>query len=107
MRGRKSSFVVRLAPVQKSDLESMVRSTKLAAGLVRRARLLLLIDAGHNLTAAARTVGMTVRNARKWVRRFLSDGVDGLRDQAGRGRKPVFSPRSRAASGQDRLRIAR
>jgi hypothetical protein len=107
MRGRKSSFVVRLSPVQKSDLESMVRSTKLAAGLVRRARLMLLVDEGQSLTGAAALVGLTVRNARKWVRRFLVDGVDGLRDQPGRGRKPVFSPRGRSASDQDRLRIAR
>ena len=107
MRGRKSSFVVRLEPAQRSDLESMTRSTKLSAGLVRRARLILLVEEGQTMTAAAAIVGLTIRNARKWVRRFLANGVDGLRDQAGRGRKPVFSPRSRSASGQDRLRAAR
>ena len=107
MRGRKTSFAVWLSQVQKADLERMSRSTKLSAGLVRRARLILLIDEGQTLSGTAGIVGLTVRNARKWVRRFLADGVDGLRDQAGRGRKPVFSPRSRSALGQDRLRIAR
>jgi hypothetical protein len=107
MRGRKSSFVVSLRPDQRADLESMIRSTKLAAGLARRARLILLVAEGQNLTRAAAIVGLSVRNARKWVRRFLASGVDGLQDQAGRGRKPVFSPRSRSAPGQDRLRIAR
>ena len=107
MRGRKASFVVRLEPAPRADLESMTRSTTLPAGLVRRARLILLLDQGQTtLTAAAAIAGLTVRNARKWVRRFLALGVDGLRDQAGRGRKPVFSPRGRSSSGQDRLRTA-
>jgi len=74
--------------------------------LTRRARLLLLLHHGHTLTDAARTAGLTVRNARKWAKRYLAQGLAGLADQPGRGRKPVFSPLGGSPSGQDRLRTA-
>jgi hypothetical protein len=107
MRGRKTSFTVRLQLAERSDLERIVRSTTASAGLARRARLILLLDQNQTLSAAAAIAGLTVRNARKWAHRFLADGVEGLRERAGRGRKPVFSPRGRDASRQDRLRAAR
>ncbi len=53
MRGRKALFVVRLQPAQRADLESMHRSTKLSAGVVRRARLILLIADGQSLDSGS------------------------------------------------------
>jgi hypothetical protein len=103
MRGRKTLFSVQLSPVQRAELERWQRSTTVSVGLARRARVLLLLAAGHSLKNAAHIAGLTVRNARKWVHRFLALGSEGLHDQAGRGRKPVFSPLGRAASGQDGL----
>jgi DNA-directed RNA polymerase specialized sigma24 family protein len=99
MRGRKRSFSVELSPTQRADLERWQRSTTVSVGLARRARVVLLLADGRSLKDAARIAGLTVRNARKWVRRFLTLGVDGLHDQPGRGRKPVFSPLGRAAPG--------
>jgi hypothetical protein len=99
MRGRKTTFTVELSPAQRADLEHWQRSTTVSVGLARRARVLLLLAEGQSLKNAARIAGLTVRNARKWVRRFLSLGVEGLYDQPGRGRKPVFSPLGRAAPG--------
>ena len=32
---------------------------------------------------------------RAWIRRYLEEGLDGLRIRAGRGRKPAFSPSAR------------
>lgn len=107
MRGRRTSIAVRLLPSERAELERIVRSTTLSAGLVRRARLILLLDQDHTLTAAAAIVGLTMRNARKWALRFCDTGIEGLQEQPGRGRKPVFSPRGRSASGQNRLRVAR
>jgi len=103
MRGRKRSFSVELSPTQRADLERWQRSTTVSVGLARRARVLLLLADGQSLKDAANIAGLTVRNARKWVRRFLASGVDGLHDQAGRGRKPGFSPLGCAASGEDGL----
>jgi hypothetical protein len=104
MRGRKPRFAVRLSAENRSELERWLRSTTLPVGLVRRARVILLMAEGNSLTAAARTCGLTQRNARKWVLRFLERGPAGLEDKPGRGRKPVFSPRGRAAFGQNCLR---
>jgi hypothetical protein len=106
MRGRKPSFTIQLPPAHLLELEHWLRSTNLKHGLVRRARLLVLLHHGHTLKDAARTATLTVRNARKWAKRYLAQGLAGLADQPGRGRKPVFSPHRGAATGQDRLRTA-
>jgi Helix-turn-helix domain len=106
MRGRKTSFSVQLSSAHLQELERWLRSTNLKQGLARRARLLLLLHHGHTLKDAARTAGLTVRNARKWAKRYLAQGLQGLADQPGRGRKPAFSPRGGPPPGQDRLRTA-
>ena len=99
MRGRKRSFSVELSPTERADLERWQRSTTVSVGLARRARIVLLLADGRSLKDAASIAGLTVRNARKWVRRFLALGMEGLHDQPGRGRKPVFSPLGRPVSG--------
>jgi Helix-turn-helix domain len=106
MRGRKPSFPVQLPAAHLQELERWLRSTNLKQGLARRARLLLLLHHGHTLKEAARTAGLTVRNARKWANRYRTQGLPGLADKAGRGRKPVFSPPGGSPSGQDGLRTA-
>jgi hypothetical protein len=106
MRGRKPSFTIQLPTAHLLELEHWLRSTNLKHGLVRRARLLVLLHHGHTLKDAARTAGLTVRNARKWAKRYRAQGLAGLADQPGRGRKPVFSPHGGAPTGQDRLRTA-
>ncbi len=106
MRGRKPSFTIQLPTAHLQELERWLRSTNLKQGLARRARLLLLLHHGHTLKDAARTAGLTARNARKWARRYLAQGLCGLADQPGRGRKPAFSPRGGPPPGQDGLRTA-
>ena len=104
MRGRKKSFSLELTETQRAELQRWQRSSTLPVGLVRRARLILLLDQDQPMGAAAATVGLAPKNARKWVRRFLTHGPAGLHDQQRTGRPPVFSPRSRAAPGQDGVR---
>ena len=106
MRGRKPLFTIQLPATHLQELEHWLRSTNLKQGLARRARLLLLLQHGHTLKDAARTAGLTVRNGRKWAQRYLAQGLRGLADKPGRGRKPVFSPRGGPPPGQDRLRTA-
>jgi len=106
MQGRKTSLVVRLSAEQQATLEHWQRSPSVQAGLVRRGHLILLMHQGSSLANAARIVRLTVRNARKWVRRFLERGCAGLTDRPRPGRKPVFSPHGCLPSGQDGLRTA-
>ena len=103
MRGRKPSFTIQLTASEVQEFQHWLRSTNLKRGLAKRARMLLLLHQGQTLKQTAQTTGMTQRNARKWARRFLAHGREGLFDLPGRGRKPVFSPLGGVASGQDRL----
>jgi transposase len=85
MRGRKTGLTVGLTAAERGELESWVRATTLQAGLVRRARLLLLLaDGGLTVTAAGQKVGSSRRFVYKWVQRFQEGGVEGLVDKAGR-----------------------
>ena len=61
---------------------------------------------GDSVTAIARKLGYSRPWVYKWIERFRKHGIAGLSDGKRTGRPPVFSPRSRAASGQDRLRTA-
>ena len=105
MLGRKSSLVVRLTPEQKDKLSSLLRKTATVSfGLAQRAWAVLLLAEGKSLSDAARQVGLHRRHVRDWAVRFLERGIDGLYDKPRTGRPPVFSPRSRPAPDQDRLR---
>jgi hypothetical protein len=104
MRGRKTSLRVILTMEERSQLERRLRSTTTSLGLARRCRTILEVADGLPLVHVARLVDLTEKHVRKWVRRFLEDRLDGLRDRPGRGRKPSFSPRGRDARGEDRLR---
>jgi len=93
MRGRKTALIVRLTDAQRGELESWLRRTKVPLGLARRAKAMLALDSGQSFAAVARSVAMRERHVRKWAKRFIKKGIDGLSDKKGRGRKPVFFPR--------------
>jgi Winged helix-turn helix len=105
-RGRKSPFIVSLAPHERTQLERWQRATTIKAGLAKRAKIILLRAEGQSLSAIARRLEIGRRIVRKWVIRFLQQRLAGLLDKLGRGRKPVFSPRGGDTSGQDGLRAA-
>ena len=102
-RGRKSQLVLTLSAEQRYELESWQRSTTLGAGLARRGRIILLLADGQSVSDVARQVAMGRRHIYKWVERFKAQGLRGLYDKPGRGRKPDFSPRSRPVSGRSGL----
>lgn len=102
-RGRKSPFVIFLAPAERAELEHWQRSTTIQAGLARRAKVILLRADGLPLSEIARRLGMGRRIVRTWLLRFINKRTAGLADKHGRGRQPVFSPRGRRASGQTGL----
>lgn len=91
-RGRHSSLSITLTEEEQKALEHWVRSSTQPAGLVRRARLILLLAQRLPLSEAARRVGIRRRFVYKWADRFLKHRLDGLADKPGRGRKPAFSP---------------
>lgn len=60
--------------------------------------MLLLAD-GERFNRTADRVGMGERHLRKWAKRFVEKGVEGLQDQPRPGRAPVFFPSSRLVPG--------
>ena len=52
---------------------------------------------GVSRSDAAAANGMDVQTLRDWVLRYNADGVPGLRDRAGRGRRPALSQAQLAA----------
>ena len=77
---------------QRLELEALVRKTTASAGLVKRARVVLLLAAGHTVAAVARDVSLQRRHVYKWAKRFREQGIAGLQDEKRTGRPPVFSP---------------
>jgi hypothetical protein len=106
MRGRKSALVVRMDEGTREQLAGWLRRQKTPVGLAKRAWAMLLLADGYRFVEVARQVGMAERHVRKWAKRFVRYGPEGLYDQKRPGRKPVFSPRSGHPCGQDGLRAA-
>jgi hypothetical protein len=94
-RGRKSSLRIVLSLEERQALERWQRSTTLAAGLVRRGKIILLLAAGTSQSAVARAMGVQRTVVRHWAKRFLAQRLDGLADAPGRGAKGGFPPRGR------------
>ena len=103
MRGRPSQLKVVIDDATRATLEGWLRRQTIAAGLATRARALLLLAEGQPYTHTAARVGLAERHVRKWAKRFVAQGLDGLQDRPRPGRPPVFPPGSGAARGQDRL----
>ena len=99
--------LISLTTEQRVELATLQRRPSAAAGLARRARAILLLAEGTSVSATSRLVGMQRRHLYKWIDRFRSQGVPGLQDGKRPGRPPVFPPRGRGPSGQDRLRTTR
>jgi biotin operon repressor len=84
-RGRKTSLMIRLTPVERQTLLAWQRATTIAAGRARRGRIIVLVADGMPISDVAATVGISRRFVYKWVQRFQQQGVDGLTDKLGRG----------------------
>jgi hypothetical protein len=98
-RGGTSSIRIALSAEERHTLEHWQRSTTLAAGLVRRSKILLRWAAGRSHSYVAQAVGVQRTVARKWTRRFLAQRLDGLMDAPGRGAKGGFPPGGRHLRG--------
>lgn len=67
-------------------LESWVRSTSLRAGLVQRARIIVLASQGMANARIARETGTTTTSVWKWRKRYTEAGLAGLDDAPRSGR---------------------
>lgn len=79
-QGRRTELRIELTPAARRQLESYQRSTTVAAGLARRARLVLLLADGTPVSHVARLVGMQRRHVYKWADRFSRLQMAGLEE---------------------------
>lgn len=103
MRGRPSRLKVEMDDTTRTTLEGWLRRQKIPAGLATRARAMLLLAQGQPYTHTAAQVGLAERHVRKWAKRFVAQGIDGLCDRPRPGRQPVFPPGGGPARRQDGL----
>ena len=67
-----------ITAAQRSDLEDIVQSPSLPAGLVQRAKIVVLLADGVSYRRIAEKRDVSRPTVAKWKRRFLTHGIDGL-----------------------------
>lgn len=92
MPGPPSPQVIELTAQLRADLAHLTRSPSVAAGVARRARIVLLAADGMPLWHIGPTVGVPRHVVRDWLDRFRLHGLDGLADRPRSGRPRAFSP---------------
>jgi transposase/DNA-binding CsgD family transcriptional regulator len=91
--GRPKAVLV-LSAEQREQLEGLANSRSLPAGLVRRAKIILLSASGKTNKQITRQMGLTNATVGKWRRRFLEQDVSGLHDELRPGRpRPISDER--------------
>ena len=84
-----SAVRVVLRDGDRERLSGLVRATSAPAGLVQRARIVLLAAEGASNTDIAARVGATRQTVVTWRRRYVEGGLAGLEDADRPGRPPV------------------
>jgi transposase len=85
-----------LSVTDRAALQRLQRAAAAPAGLVRRARVVLLMAQGESGVAVARATGYTPVQISRIRARFAREGLPGLQDRARSGRPPEISARKRA-----------
>jgi transposase len=82
---------ISISTADRERLERLVRDRNTPQKVVWRARIVLLANDGLTATAIAAAVGKSMLTVRRWRRRYLAKGVDGLLKDATRPprRKPL------------------
>ena len=92
MPGPRSPRVIELTEVEQTALTHLVRSPSVAAGVARRARIVLLAAEGTPLRHIGPRVGVSRMVVRDWLDRFRAQRLPGLQDKPRPGRPRSFPP---------------
>ena len=79
-----------LTDEEKAQLLSLAKSRSLPHGLVRRARIVLACAEGESNISIARRMHLNKATVANWRKRYLMDGIEGLHDELGRGRRRTY-----------------
>jgi transposase len=92
MSGPRSLRLVEVNDEERAALEVLTRRTTATAGLVRRARIVLMAAAGVPLDRIARELGIQRNVVRTWIDRYRAGGLAALQDRPRSGRPRTFPP---------------
>lgn len=92
MSGPRSLRLVELNDEERAALEVLTRRTTAAAGLVRRARIVLMAADSVPLDRIARELGVQRNVVRTWTDRYRAGGLAALQDRPRSGRPRTFPP---------------
>lgn len=106
--GRKS-IVIALSLDERAALESGYKSSD-SAIYSRRCHIILLKSQGLPSKQIASFLDITDQAVNNWVKRYRSEGLDGLKTKPGQGRKPILDKEQdaikvRLAVQQERQRL--
>jgi transposase len=83
--------IIELTPSEEAELRRRVRAHTGSKRDSLRASIVLLRSEGVKQAEVARALNVSVACVNKWSQRFERDGMDGLKDKPGRGRKPSIA----------------
>ncbi|MDE0140286.1 MAG: helix-turn-helix domain-containing protein [Caldilineaceae bacterium] len=87
-------YVRKLEEEEWEELERIIQSMENDVS-IQRLMIILLSAQGHKVQEISREVDLHPINVRKWIHRYNSHGLDGLRSGKSPGRPPVFTAAQR------------
>jgi transposase len=91
--GNRPAAALAVTDADREELGRLTRSSAVRAGLVQRARIVLLASQGMSNTAIAAAVGASRPTVIGWRERYAAGGLDGLLDRPRSGRPRVVDHR--------------
>ena len=95
-----SSDTSTVTAAQQTAVEQRLRRTDLTRREQQRREMVKAAALGYNEAAIAQWRGCTVRTVRRWLGRFVTGGLNALRDAPRPGRPPTANAAYRAALEQ-------
>ena len=86
---------IELSKDERNTLEMWLRAGKTERRLVQRADVILLSSGGVPVREISRRSGLSMQSCSKWRNRFGRSGLDGLKDEARKGRPQVYTAAER------------
>jgi len=86
---------IELTQAERETLVMWSRAGKTERRMAQRAEVILLAAEGRSIAAISRQTRLSMQNSWKWRDRFRREGLAGLKDQARRGRPPVYTAAER------------
>ena len=80
--------ILKVTAGEHRELQHRVSSSTSSKRDSLRAKIVLLWSEGFKVDEVAERLKVSVQCVSKWSKRFQHDGLEGLKDKAGRGRKP-------------------